>query len=171
MSLRRTFGSSKAMFESPSSGPEWRKSDLRPLVHFINCHGADVDPTFYGEDGDCTSDPVTAACFPESMTSPSLVGHIRRGTIAAAECCYGAQLYDPASVGITDRGIASRYLSEGAFAFWGSTTVSYGPSDGNDQADLICQYFLQEILNGASTGRAGLMARQSYVQQAVERRG
>jgi len=46
--------------------------------------------------------------------------------------------------------------------FFGSTTIAYGPSEGNGNADLICQYFLQRVLAGASLGRAALEARQKF---------
>jgi hypothetical protein len=58
-------------------------------------------------------------------------------------------------------------MASGISGFWGSSTIAYGPADANDYADLICQYFLREVLNGASLGRACLQARQNYLQQAA----
>ncbi|MGH7233175.1 MAG: hypothetical protein ACREJU_17720 [Nitrospiraceae bacterium] len=46
-------------------------------------------------------------------------------------------------------------------------TIAYGPSEGNRAADLICQFFLQEVLNGASLGLAALVARQRFIQSAT----
>ena len=40
--------------------------------------------------------------------------------------------------------------------------------DDNGSADLICQYFLQSVLKGASIGHATLMARQQYVANVAE---
>lgn len=60
------------------------------------------------------------------------------------------------------RGHRSSYLADGAYGFFGSTTIAYGPSEGNGQADLICQFFLDSVLNGASLGRAALEARQRF---------
>ena len=37
-------------------------------------------------------------------------------------------------------GIGVTYLTEGAYGVFGSTTIAYGPSEGNGQADYICQY-------------------------------
>ena len=85
-------------------------------------------------------------------------------TIVAAECCYGAQLYDP--VLATSHGLCLHYLDQGAIAFWGSSNIAWGPAHGNGQADLIAQYFLQEVLRGASLGRAALAARQRFARQA-----
>jgi len=80
--------------------------------------------------------------------------------VLSAECCYGAELYPPQDGQL---GMAYTYLRSGAYGVFGSTTVAYGPEDGNDSADLICQYFIRSILNGASIGRAGLEARQAFV--------
>jgi len=64
-------------------------------------------------------------------------------------------------------GICNRYLRLGAYAFFGSSTIAYGPSEGNGSADLICQSFIQRVLAGASTGRAALEARLAFVMQAT----
>jgi hypothetical protein len=58
-------------------------------------------------------------------------------------------------------------MASSIYGFWGSSTIAYGPADTNDYADLICQYFLREVLNGASLGRACLQARQNYLQQVA----
>jgi hypothetical protein len=57
---------------------------------------------------------------------------------------------------------------QGAYGYFGSSTIAYGPSEGNGAADLITQYFLLAILDGASLGRAALLARQQFVRQTAE---
>ncbi len=156
LSLSKTFGNAAALHESPPGGPGWRASQLEPLAHFINCHGGSADTKFYGQSG---------RSYPVAMESPRLDRKIRNGTIVAAECCYGAQLFDPGIPG--DMGICNRYLRLGAYAFFGSSTIAYGPSEGNGSADLICQSFIQRVLAGASTGRATLEARLAFVMQAT----
>jgi hypothetical protein len=49
-----------------------------------------------------------------------------------------------------------------ASAVFGSTTIAYGPCEGNGSADLVCQYFVQQVLGGSSLGRAALEARQKF---------
>jgi hypothetical protein len=61
-------------------------------------------------------------------------------------------------------GICSTYLRDGAYGYFGSSTIAYGPSEGNGQADLICQYFIDEVLDGASLGAATLRARHRFAQ-------
>ena len=151
-SLMKLFGSSASMEIAPPRGPKYPDPQLARRIHFINCHGSPSDPNFYGQRGNE---------FPKAHSARLLPQKISNGTVIAAECCYGAQLYDPSdSRGQT--GICSTYLFDGAYGFFGSSTVAYGPSEGNGQADYICQYFVEALLGGASLGRATLEARQRF---------
>jgi hypothetical protein len=154
LSLAKLFGSSDAMFTSPPGGPAWSPAQLGRKTHFINCHGAPSDPNFYGQRGNA---------YPVAHSSKRLVKRIMNGTVIAVECCYGAELYDPADSNM-EPGICSAYLRYGAYGYFGSSTIAYGPSEGNGQADLICQHFLDEVLNGASLGDAALRARHRFAQ-------
>jgi len=151
-SLTNTFGPVGQLHLSPPDGPRWTKAALAPRMHFINCHGQKDMPEYYGQQGED---------FPVAHRSALVRDRITAGTVVAAECCYGAQLFDPA-LAQGQWPMALRYLGDGACAFLGSTTIAYGPSEGNGSADLLCQYFLQRVLAGASTGRALLEARQKF---------
>ncbi len=157
LSLRNTFGSAREMKVSPTAGPRWQAPVLARRMHFINCHGAAVDPLFYGEAG---------GEYPTSHSAAYVEGKLAEGTVASAECCYGAELYDAADSG-GQAGIVSTYLANGAYGFFGASTIAYGPAAGNGAADLICQYFLQRVLAGASLGRAALEARQRFVRNST----
>jgi len=155
-SLNNIFGSASTMKTSPPEGPNWTQPQLQALAHFFNCHGAEKDSHYYGQDS-----PTN---YPVAHDASLLVGRLAEGTIASCECCYGAALYDPNDPAADGQmGIANTYLQEGAYGYCGSTTVAYGPAQGNANADLICQYFLESILKGASLGRAMLEARQKYI--------
>ncbi len=154
LSLTNLFGSSDAMATSPPKGPAWTPAQLGRRVHFINCHGAPSDPNFYGQRDNS---------YPVAHSAKRLKKKIMNGTVIAAECCYGAELYDPADSEMQP-GICSTYLRDGAYGYFGSSTIAYGPSEGNGQADLICQYFLNEVLEGASLGDAALRARHRFAQ-------
>jgi hypothetical protein len=156
MSASAIFGGGAVVQNAPPTGPPVAPSLLHYRSHFINCHGAPADYQFYGQQG---------TNYPPAMSSSDIVGKISDGCVATAECCYGAEIYDPALAG--DMGLCCRYLSEGAYGFFGSTNIAYGPAASNANADLIAQYFLHEIAaNGASIGRACLAARQRFVQAA-----
>jgi Peptidase family C25 len=158
LSLFNVFGDSKALTLAPPNGPSHSKARLAPLAHFINCHGAPSDPNFYGEKGNSQ---------PPSLSSGSITNKISPGTVAAVECCYGAELYDSVTLALPIP-ICQNYLVQGAYGYFGSSTIAYGPPKGNSAADLITQYFLAAVLDGASVGRAALIARQRYVQQTSE---
>jgi len=159
LSLTHTFGSDTDLKPVPPNVDQWPQPLLERLSHFINCHGADTSSQFYGQ-------PQSGApSYPVALDAAYVSGKIKEGTIAAAECCYGGQLYDPALAN-GQMGICNTYLAGKAYGFFASTTIAYGPSDSNAQADLLCQYFFQSLLKGASLGRATLEARQNFVRTA-----
>jgi hypothetical protein len=151
-SVQNIFGSN-AIRNCPPTGTPGVAKMLSPLAHFINCHGAQVDPQFYGQHGNR---------YPVSMTSDDVEKGAKRNTIVAAECCFGAQLYDP-TFADGKWPISNAYLRAGAVGFFGSTNTAYGPAEGNGAADLLTQYFVIDALAGASLGRACLQARQKFV--------
>lgn len=157
LSLKALFGNHDGLHLAPKDAHAGIDPRLGELVHFINCHGAQADWRFYGEGG---------GKVPVAMESNLVEPHVVGGTVAAAECCYGAELYD---VGLTggQQPICMSYLLRGAAAFMGSTNTSYGPAASNGEADLICQYFLESVLLGASSGRAMLQARQRFIATQV----
>ncbi|HLY79294.1 MAG TPA: C25 family cysteine peptidase, partial [Caulobacteraceae bacterium] len=154
LSVANTFGPGMVVELAPPATHPGIDTDLPRLAHFINCHGAQASDEFYGQSG---------SAYPMAMSSLGAGPHISAQTVATAECCYGAELYDYLAVG-TAQPICMAYLDAGATAFLGSTNIAYGPATGNAQADLLTQYFLQHILAGATTGRALLQARQDFIR-------
>jgi hypothetical protein len=159
LSLESIFGNSKSLNVSPKKGPNFPAAVIRSRMHFINCHGDNASPEFYGQKG--------KRDFPVSLSSKSTQGKIREGTVASIECCFGAQLYDAQTLAL-DIPICQSYLRQGAYGYFGSTTIAYGPADENGAADLLCQFFLINVLSGASIGRAALAARQKFVETASQ---
>lgn len=153
-SVTNIFGNDDALHLSPPDGPDWEDGQLDALTHFINCHGGNHMPNFYGQKG---------YEYPEAIQAAQIAGKISAGTIAAAECCYGGQLYDPSGVG-GQAGICNTYLTSDAAAYCGSTNIAYGPADGQGAADLVTQYFIINVLGGSSAGRGMLEARQKFIQ-------
>jgi hypothetical protein len=157
LSLQKLFGGNAHAELSPPSGPHWGTKQVGALCHFFNCHGAPVDSKFYGQRG---------KAYPVAHDAAWLAGRIAEGTVLSAECCYGAELFDPSVAG-GQPGICHTYLAGGAYGVFGSSTIAYGPAVGNGSADLLCQYFLKRVLDGASIGRAALEARQDFVRSAA----
>lgn len=148
---------------SPPARAPWAKTAVAPLIHFVNCHGGDTTPDWFGQAKPVGGRPQpveTVALRPEDVN-----GKIRRGTIVAAECCYGAMHMDPTDL---DGRLPMMwaYLSSGAQACVGASTIAYGPSDGLGQADLLTRFALEAMMGGASSGRALLEARQRFIRQS-----
>jgi hypothetical protein len=158
LSINNIFGNASKLLLAPPSGPKYPHGQLRNRMHFINCHGGPASPEFLGQQGNS---------YPTSLTTQATVGEIVDGAVTAVECCYGGELYDSITLGI-DLPICQSYLRQGAYGYLGSTTIAYGPADDNGAADLICQYFLLNVLDGASIGRAALLARQQFVQKTAQ---
>src|SRR5262249_2618017 len=127
LSLFNVFGNSDAIVLAPPNGPKRSARRLAPLSHFINCHGGRADPPFYGQKGDS---------LPVSLTSDAIKRKVKPGTVAAVECCYGAEMYDSVTLSLPIP-ICQRYLIERAYGYFGSSTIAYGPEVGNGAADLI----------------------------------
>src|SRR5436190_16165654 len=156
LSLEAIFGSNGDEHVCPPELPPWSSKLLSRRSHFINCHGGPRSAEFLGQRGEG---------YPPSLQAAGLSGNLSEGVIAAMECCYGAELYDPSKVA-NQPGIANTYLGNKAYGYLGSTTTSFGPARSNGWADLLCRYFVEGVLGGASLGRALLEARQKYVQEA-----
>ena len=157
-SLTSTFGNHDALTIAPPGGPTQPAARLAPLAHFINCHGGRGGSEFLRRKGQLPA---------ISLTSDGIAKKIKPGTVAAVECCYGAELYDSVTLELP-LPISSDTLFRGAYGYFGSSTIAYGPAEGNGAADLITQYFLLAVLDGASVGRAALTARQKFVEQVGE---
>lgn len=158
LSLDAVFGNRNTPLLSPKKGPQFSTTALGAAMHFINCHGASGRPEFSGQSGQN---------YPISLTTKSIKDKISNGTVASVECCYGGELYNSEILGV-DMPICQSYLRQGAYGYLGSTTIAYGPADRNGAADLICQFFLKNIRDGASVGRAALMARQQFVAKVQQ---
>lgn len=131
---------------------------LARTLHFTKCHGAQIDANFYGQKGNS---------FPEILFSGTLAGQIVPGTLPAAMCCYGAQVYSPADPAARPAGalpISMTYLRGGAVGFMGSTEIAWVGPQIMMCADWIVAAYLKKALAGASLGRAMMESKQDYVQ-------
>jgi hypothetical protein len=128
--------------------------------HVIKCHGAPLDTMFYGQEGQQ---------YPPVLTSNALSGKTVAGTVVGAMCCYGAALFDPNDPRVHaentgDAPIPSVYLRQGAHGFVGSTTIAWVGVQTMLCADWIIASFMRYGMEGASTGRALLDAKQEFVR-------
>jgi len=134
------------------------RKHLSARLHMIKCHGSQFRTAFYGQE---------RKRYPEAIASATQKARIKPATVAAAMCCYGAQIFSPADPGAIDPGewpLASTYLRSGAFGFVGSTMLAWLGDTELSYADWIVAAYLKSILGGASIGRAFLESKQDYVR-------
>jgi hypothetical protein len=162
--VQSTTESAKALFDNQDihavpgdGGTSWPVDVFNRRAHFINCHGEQTQPTYFGQSGSTYPTALASAW----LRSQTMLGNLGSGWVVAAECCYGAQLYGPGGPLLP---LCNQYLASGAFAFFGSTAISYGPERGDAQADLICRYFMAAIQGGSSIAAAAATARAQFVQ-------
>jgi len=134
------------------------KAGLKFPLHAIKCHGAQLDPRFFGQSG---------SKYPTMLSSASIKSTAQSSTLVAAGCCYGAQLFDiddPAAILRGEWPIASAYLRGGAVGFMGATMIAWVGPQTMTCGDWIVAQYLKSALEGASLGRAMLEAKQQYLR-------
>ena len=152
-SLNNIFGNAESCFSRrPQDQTILMASYATACILLIVTVGP-ASPEFYGQRG---------SSYPKSMTTKLTAGEILEGTVASVECCYGAELYDTITLAI-DLPICQSYLQQGGYGYFGRHHC-LRPCRWKRCRYLICQYFLLNVLDGASIGHAALMARQQFVE-------
>ncbi len=127
-------------------------------LQMIKCHGAPLDGNFYGQKG---------RSYPAVIHSTLLEGKTVERTVVGAMCCYGGSIFDPDDPAANVAGeppIPSVYLRQGAYGFFGSTTIAWVGFTDMQAADWIIASALRGVLAGASLGRAMLDSKQNLVK-------
>ena len=105
--------------------------------------------------------------YPVALFSETLKPRLKANTVAAAMCCYGAQVYSPKDPAAQMPGswpVSSTYLRDGGLGFAGSTRIAWVGVSGMMCADWVVTSYLKALLGGASLGRAFLESKQDYLR-------
>ncbi len=124
----------------------------------IKCHGAAIDASFYGQKGNS---------YPDVLSSADLKNTTTAGTVVGAMCCYGGLVFDPADSAAVSPGeppIPTTYLRQGAYGYFGATTIAWVGFEDMQCADWIVAGALKAVMNGASLGRALLESKQGFLR-------
>lgn len=156
--LHRAYGKKHPVLPCPKSSVT--PALLQRSLHFYKCHGDSETPCFTGG---------TGPGGPAALRAIDLLQANLQSVVAAATCCYGAELYDPLGSGATEAPppICNLYLARGASGFFGSTNLAWASEDGVESADLMVLDFVKALLRGASLGEAALTAQQRFVAAAL----
>jgi hypothetical protein len=124
---------------------------------YFNVHGSKFTSVWYGQQG---------SNYPAVIAGEDLID--LKGIVVISEACYGGWLAKRGK----KTSMAMKFLLSGAALFLGSTTISYGPSyPPNEEADLICRCFIQQLLKKIPAARALLNAREEFINLTVSRQG
>jgi hypothetical protein len=152
-SLKAIFGNADKLFPSPPIKDSGANRYLGPLAHFINCHSDTISPDFFGQRN---------KSYPIALTTEGVARHASARTVVAAECCYGAELYDPTrsprqatNLRVLSSARRRRLLWQHERRIRRCRPKQRGRPDNS--------VFPDEVLAGASLGRACLQARQKFV--------
>jgi len=159
-SIASLAGAAGEVFTTPTAGPGWTHAQIANPLMFVNCHGDQLDPRWYGEKF------RNQATLPVAVESARLGPAGPTGIVVASECCYATMHWNPNVAG-GQVSVAHMLLSLGAIGVFGPSTTSFGPSVGNANADVISRLFLETVVGGGSVGRAALTARQRFVADAT----
>jgi hypothetical protein len=152
--VRSVFKSGTQLNLIPPAKPDWPEKVLARAAHFINCHGADNDPSFSGRADDGSQ-------LQSGLNASRLLKFTALGTVVAAECCFGAATF----LTKDEMSIACAYLKRGATAYLGATTSTQGGDKSENRwADDIARLFLEHVLRGETSGEALARARLEYVK-------
>jgi hypothetical protein len=133
-------------------------ADAGRRILYFNLHGFSGDPDWKGYSTSLKTfvTAVTPAAFEESYV---------KGSIAFAECCYGAQTSGRSA----DDSCALKLLSQGA-TFVGATGLAYGsylaPGFFLEDADHLGRAFFSGLRAGNTVGVALRDARRAYLYDA-----
>ena len=133
-------------------------ADAGRRILYFNLHGFSGEPEWKGYSTSLKD--FVAAVTPEAFTEDYV-----KGSIAFAECCYGAETNGRTA----DDSCALKLVSQGA-TFVGSTGLAYGsylaPGFFLEDADYLGRAFFDGLKNGNSVGVALRDARRAYLYDA-----
>lgn len=151
--------------------PPQRAEDLdtralaRPLL-YLNLHGAQGLPNFYGQPDEPWSGPATR--LPVALRPDQVADGLAAGGMLLSEACYGAEL----SGRTVANSIPLQALASGARAFVGATVNAYGSSQTPlVAADLLFERMMAHLAQGLSLGEALHHARHEFAQEMYRRQG
>jgi hypothetical protein len=167
LSVFKPIGDSTDMFISPpeTSGSINTDKVASSQLGYFNLHGLTDSPNWYGQRE--TTDTTTTE-YPIAISPKDLAKNDSGPQVIYSESCYGAYIFDKSE----DESMALKFISLGAKAFVGSTTIAYGsvntPLIG---ADLLGFQFWKSLREGFTAGEALMQAKVEMVRELNKRQG
>lgn len=139
---------------------------MAPELGYYNLHGLAEGSDWYGQ-----RDPSESSAGPDYPVALSPADLHRNGhapRVVFSEACYGGLITNKRE----EDAISLKFLSLGTLALVGSTTISYGSINTPlIAADLLGNYFWQQVKSGRTVGEALLLAKVELVREMLKRQG
>ena len=139
---------------------------MLPELCYYNLHGMADTGEWYGQRD--PGEPATGPDYPVALSTKELRRNGHAPRMVFSEACYGGFITNK----IEDEALALKFMSLGTLAIIGSTCIAYGAiSTPLVAADLLGNYFWQEVKAGRTAGEALMVAKIELVREMVKRQG
>lgn len=139
---------------------------MLPELCYYNLHGLSDTGEWYGQRD--PGDPVNGPDYPIALTPKELRRNGHAPKVVFSEACYGGFVNNKNE----DDSLTIKFLSLGTLAVVGSTCIAYGAINTPlVAADLLGNYFWQQIRGGRTVGEALMVAKIELVREMVKRQG
>ena len=139
---------------------------LQPELCYYNLHGLSDGGEWYGQRD--PSEPATGPDYPIALSPKELRRNGHAPRVVFSEACYGGLVANKNE----DDSLSLKFLSLGTLAVVGSTCIAYGAINTPlVAADLLGNYFWQQVKAGRPVGEALMVAKVELVREMVKRQG
>jgi hypothetical protein len=139
---------------------------LRPDLCYYNLHGLADTGEWYGQRD--PGEPASGPDYPIALTPKELRRNGHAPRVVFSEACYGGLVHNKNE----ESSLSIKFLSLGTLAVVGSTCIAYG-AIGTPlvAADLLGNYFWQQVKAGRPVGEALMVAKVELVREMIRRQG
>jgi hypothetical protein len=168
LAVFRPVGSPSHMLVSPPhvSGLLPMEKLMAPELGYYNLHGVPDGSEWFGQRD--PNESQAGPSYPVALAPIDLHQNGHTPMVVFSEACYGGLIANKTE----DDAICLKFLSLGTLALVGSTTTSYGSiSTPLIAADLLGNYFWQQVRSGRTVGESLLLAKLELVREMIKRQG
>jgi hypothetical protein len=139
---------------------------LQPDLCYYNLHGLADGGEWYGQRD--PGEPAGGPDYPIALSPKELRRNGHAPRVVFSEACYGGLVTNKNE----DDSLSLKFLSLGTLAVVGSTCIAYGAINTPlVAADLLGNYFWQQVKAGRPVGEALMVAKVELVREMVKRQG
>jgi tetratricopeptide (TPR) repeat protein len=139
---------------------------LSSEVSYYNLHGMEDSGEWYGQRD--PSEPTQGPDYPVALSPMQLKKNGHAPRVVFSEACYGGHILNKSG----ENALSLKFLSLGTQAVVASTCIAYGAiSTPLVAADLLGNYFWQQVKSGHTAGEALMIAKIDLAREMVKRQG